>query len=55
MASETDQIHRAAIEPIINNSKSDSGIESDIPAASSSSNMATAKMADKTTPEIVNY
>jgi hypothetical protein len=55
MASETDQIHRATVEPIINKSKSDSGTESDVPATSSSSNMATAKMVDKTTPEMVDY
>jgi hypothetical protein len=52
---ETDQTLRVTDEPIINESKSDSGMESDVLAASSSSNMAAAKMADKTTLEMVDY
>jgi hypothetical protein len=56
MAGETDQILRAADEPIINESKSDFGMERNVLATSSfSSNMATAKIADKTTPEMVDY
>jgi hypothetical protein len=55
MAGETDRILRVVDEPIINESKSDFRTESDVLASSSSSNMATAKMADKTTPEMVDY
>jgi hypothetical protein len=55
MAGETDQIFHAVDKPIVNESKSDSGTESDVPAASSSSNMAVAKMVDKTTPKMVDY
>jgi hypothetical protein len=55
MAGETDQIFHVVDEPIVNESKSDSGTESDVPAASSSSNMAVAKMVDKTTPKMVDY
>jgi hypothetical protein len=55
MAGEADQILRVANELIVNNSKSDSETESDVPAASSSSNVPARKMSDKTTPEIVDY
>jgi hypothetical protein len=55
MAGETDQILCVIDEPIVNESKSDYGMESDVLAASSSSNMAAAKMTDKTTPEMVDY
>jgi hypothetical protein len=55
MAGETDRILRVADEAIINESKSDFGTKSDVPTMSSSSNMAVANMADKTTPELVNY
>jgi hypothetical protein len=55
MADETNQILSVTDEPIVNKSKSGSGMESDVPAASSSSNMAAAKMADKITPEMVDY
>jgi hypothetical protein len=56
MASKTDQTLRVIDKPIVNESKSDSGTESDISAAvSSSSNMATTKMVEKTTPEMVDY
>jgi hypothetical protein len=54
MAGETDQTLNVADEPIVNESKSDSGMESDV-LVMSSSNMAAAKMADKTTPEMVDY
>jgi hypothetical protein len=55
MTDETDQILHVSDEPIVNKSKSDSRMESDVPAASSSSNMIAAKMADKTMPEMVDY
>jgi hypothetical protein len=55
MAGETDQILHVVDEPIISESKSDSRMESDVLATSSSSNMAAAKMADNTTPEMVDY
>jgi hypothetical protein len=55
MAGEADQILHVADEPVVNESKSDSGTESDILTTSSSSNMAAAKMAVKTTPELVDY
>jgi hypothetical protein len=51
---EADQILRVIDEPVINESKSDSEMESDVPVASSSSNMAVAKMKDKTTPKMVD-
>jgi hypothetical protein len=55
MAGEADQILRVANELIVNNSKSDSETESDVPASSSSSNVPARKMSDKTTPEIADY
>jgi hypothetical protein len=55
MAVEANQILRVTDEPIINKSKSDFKMESDIPATSSSSNMATGKMIEKTTPEMIDY
>jgi hypothetical protein len=55
MAGETNQILHVVDEPIISESKSDSRMESDVLATSSSSNMAAAKMADNTTPEMVDY
>jgi hypothetical protein len=55
MAGEIDQILRVTDEPISNESKSDSGIESDVLTMSSSFNMVAAKMANKTTPEMVDY
>jgi hypothetical protein len=54
MASEADQIPRVTDKPIINDGKSDSEMESDV-RTTSSSNVAAAKMADKTTPEMVDY
>jgi hypothetical protein len=55
MAGETGQILHVTDEPIVNESKSDSRMGSDISVVSSSSNMTVAKMADKTTPEMVDY
>jgi hypothetical protein len=55
MAVESNQILRVTDEPIINKSKSDFKMESDIPVASSSSNMATGKMTEKTTSEMIDY
>jgi hypothetical protein len=55
MAGEIDQILRVTDEPISNESKSDSRIESDVLTMSSSFNMVAAKMANKTTPEMVDY
>jgi hypothetical protein len=55
MAGEANQILQVADGPIINESKSDSGMESDVPTSSSSSNMATTNMVDKTTPKMVDY
>jgi hypothetical protein len=52
---EADKILHATDEPIVNESKSDSGTESDSPAASTSSNAATAKITDKTIPDISDY
>jgi hypothetical protein len=54
MASEADQIPRVTDKPIINDGKSDSEMESDV-RTTSSSNVAAAKMVDKTTPEMVDY
>jgi hypothetical protein len=50
MASEANQTHR-----IVNENKSDFETESNVPAASSSSNIAVVKIAKKTTPEMVDY
>jgi hypothetical protein len=55
MAGEADQILHVTDEPVINKSKSDSEMESDVLVTSSSSNMTAAKMVDKTTPEMVDY
>jgi hypothetical protein len=55
MASETDQILLVVDEPIVNESKSHSGMESDILMTPSSFNMVAAKMADKATHEMVDY
>jgi hypothetical protein len=54
MASEVDQIPHVTDEPIINENKSDSEMESNVPVISSSSNVAAVKMAEKTTLEMVN-
>jgi hypothetical protein len=55
MVGEADQIPHVTDEPVVNDRKSDFETESNVLAASSSSNMAIAKMADKTTPEMVDY
>jgi hypothetical protein len=55
MAGEADQIPHVADEPIVNENKSHSEIESDVPVTFSSSNIAGMKMAEKTTPEMVDY
>jgi hypothetical protein len=55
MAGEADRILRVVDEPIINDDKSDFKMESDVPMTSSSSNVAAAKMAEKTTLKIVDY
>jgi hypothetical protein len=54
MAGEAGQINRVTDEPVINENKSVFEMESDVPATSSS-NVAAAKMAQKTTPEMVDY
>jgi hypothetical protein len=55
MASEADQVLHAADEPVIDENKSTSGVESDNSMTSSSSNVAAVKMANKTTPEMSDY
>jgi hypothetical protein len=52
---EAHQIPHVADESIVNENKSEFETESDVPMASSSSNVATVKMAEKTTPEMVDY
>jgi hypothetical protein len=54
MASEVDQILPTADEPVVNENKSASGVESDA-LASSSSNATVKKMANKITPSMSNY
>jgi hypothetical protein len=49
MAGEADQIPHATNEPVVNESKSEAGVESDSPTASTSSNVAAVKIADKIT------
>jgi hypothetical protein len=55
MASETDQTLHVASKAIIDEAKTAFGAESDVPAASSSSNAVVEKMANKTTPMLSNY
>jgi hypothetical protein len=55
MAGEADQIPHVVDEPIVNENKSHSEIESDVLVTFSSSNIAGMKMAEKTTPEMVDY
>jgi hypothetical protein len=55
MDGEADQILHTADEPIVNESKSDSGTKSDSPAVSTSSSAAAAKIADKTIPNLSDY
>jgi hypothetical protein len=55
MAGEADQIPCTVDEPVVNESKSDYGMESDSPAVPTSSNVATTKIADKTVPDMLDY
>jgi hypothetical protein len=55
MAGEADQIPRVTDKPIIYDRQSDSEMESNVAATSSSSNVATMKMVEKTIPEMVDY
>jgi hypothetical protein len=55
MADEADQTLNIPGEPIVDENKSAFAVESDVPAASSSSNMVVAKMADKTIPKMSDY
>jgi hypothetical protein len=55
MAGEADQILHVTGEGVDNNTRTASGAESDIQAASSSSNAAIKKMANKDTPELSDY
>jgi hypothetical protein len=55
MAGEADQNPLITTEPAVGDNKSDSETESDAPATSSSSTLATIKMADNQIPEIANF
>jgi hypothetical protein len=55
MAGKTDQAFHVTGEAIVDEAKTASGVESDIQAASSSSNAAAKKMANKDTPELSDY
>jgi hypothetical protein len=55
MVGEADQTLNAADKPTGDENKSDSGIESDALVASSSSNMAAAKVTDKIVPDMSDY
>jgi hypothetical protein len=55
MAGEADQNPCVADKPVVNENKSDSEMESGVPGASSSSNVAVVKMAEKTILEMVDY
>jgi hypothetical protein len=55
MDGEADPSPRVADELVVKKNKSDSETESDIPMTSSSSNVATTKMTEKTTPGMVDY
>jgi hypothetical protein len=55
MAGEADQTFNVLNEPIIDENKSPSGAESNVLAASSSSNEAATKMANKTSPSMSDY
>jgi hypothetical protein len=55
MAGEADQIPRVTNKPIIHDRQSDSEMEINVAATSSSSNVAAMKMAEKTIPEMVDY
>jgi hypothetical protein len=51
----TDQTLHVVSEHAVDENKSASGVESEVPASSSSSNAAIVKMANKTTPSMSNY
>jgi hypothetical protein len=53
MASETDQIPNVVDGAVVDEGKTHSGGESDVPVTSSSSNKTVAKMVNKTTPHDV--
>jgi hypothetical protein len=55
MVGEADQNPPAITEPATSGNKSDSGIESDASATSSSATLATIKMADNQIPEITDF
>jgi hypothetical protein len=55
MVGETDQTLHVVGEAIIDEAKTASRVESDVPATSSSSNAAIEKMANKTTPMMSDY
>jgi hypothetical protein len=55
MVSEVDQILHATDELVVDESKSDSGTESDCLAVSTSSNAAAAKIVDKTIPDMSDF
>jgi hypothetical protein len=55
MAGEADQIPHVVDEPVINENKSDSEMESDVLVASSSSTVAATNMVEKTIVEMVDY
>jgi hypothetical protein len=55
MADETDQTLHVASEAVVDVAKTTSGGESNVPAASSSSNAVVEKMATKTTPMLFDY
>jgi hypothetical protein len=55
MAGEADQTPRIINDPVIDENKSDSEIERNILMASSSSNIAATKIAEKTIPEMIDY
>jgi hypothetical protein len=55
MAGEANQTPHVINEPIVNENKSDSKMESNVSTTSSSSNMATTKMMEKTIPKMVDY
>jgi hypothetical protein len=55
MAGEADQAHHIVDEPVVDENKSDFEMKSNVPVTSSSSNVATTKIVNKTTPEMVDY
>jgi hypothetical protein len=55
MDGEADQNPPTITKPIIDDNKSDFGMESDVLTSSSSSNMAIVKIANKTIPDMYDY